>query len=150
MFRYDYAVDHATPQDHCLKTTAHTSFRRAALHSYSSFYGDKTRLAAWSVTLHQTVANFHSFCRSTVARRSTRNEAPIIQAKPVELPIQLIKEILAASDYGTKAVSARVCGAWREVALDALWTDLDDVIPLLELMGPTETNADDELVGPTP
>lgn len=46
--------------------------------------------------------------------------------------------ILSMVDKPTRAVAARVCRRWNEVALSQLWKSMDSVFPLLKLLAPVE------------
>ena len=49
---------------------------------------------------------------------------------------ELIAMILAFLDNHSLAISARVCKKWREIALDLLWREVDDLHRLFTTLSP--------------
>ncbi|KAG8950574.1 hypothetical protein FRC04_007393 [Tulasnella sp. 424] len=71
--------------------------------------------------------------REQVAENSILGTVP----RPLRIP-EVLLEIFAASDNSTRAVSARVCRSWSNLALDVLWRDMNSPIPLLQILSPLQ------------
>lgn len=71
--------------------------------------------------------------------REKVTENSILGTVPRALRIpEVLLEIFAASDNPTRAVSARVCRSWSNLALDVLWRDMSSPIPLLQVLSPLQ------------
>ena len=62
------------------------------------------------------------------------------------LPRNIIERILRTTDQKALVTCARVSSAWSEVALDSIWKELTDVVPILELFGPLDRSNPNKLV----
>lgn len=58
---------------------------------------------------------------------------------------ELVAMIFSSLSISCNAKNAAVCSLWSEVALDAVWYDLDDLYPLLNVLAPIQ-KIGDELV----
>lgn len=51
----------------------------------------------------------------------------------MEIP-EVIQNIFELADQSTQVAGARVCRNWSTRALDSLWSSLESVVPLLQVM----------------
>lgn len=66
-----------------------------------------------------------------------------VMAGPINLVLyasDTLHPILDRLSRKELAIAARVCQAWREMALDKLWKDVPSLIPILSLLAPLETS----------
>ncbi|KAG8910825.1 hypothetical protein FRC01_006107, partial [Tulasnella sp. 417] len=69
-----------------------------------------------------------------VARRVQQTKEEILTF--ADLPPELLLAVFSYAEQRELAAAARVCQKWSTLALDALWKDLDSVVPLVELVIP--------------
>lgn len=48
----------------------------------------------------------------------------------------MLEQVIELLPNGGKAASARVSAKWSDIAIASLWKDLDNVLPLLQLISP--------------
>lgn len=114
------------------------------------FLDGRARLAAFTaVPSNRADDAFFGFCYIDIAPDRTRAQDTATVVRGVDLPIELVKEILLVAENDTKARAARICLAWSDVALDALWGHMDSILPFLHLMGSIKLNIEHGMVGPT-
>ncbi|KAG9038572.1 hypothetical protein FRB95_000793 [Tulasnella sp. JGI-2019a] len=58
----------------------------------------------------------------------------------------IVREIMIISSNSARAAGCRVCRGWSDIATDPLWEDLDNILPLLELLAPVEFADNDQLM----
>ncbi len=53
---------------------------------------------------------------------------------------EILSIIFSFADLSVNAANARVCKLWYDLALDALWEEVDDLRRLLRLLGPQKSD----------